>query len=153
MQKLIIYKDDECSMKRACKALEGKWKIPVIYVLCVANGTLRYSQLRQALGITNVMLSNTLKDLEEEGLIERNAYNEIPPRVDYSLSELSRELVRPSFFLPLGTEADGMRSGFRGRVRSSLKPAQPFLFVQLACIPKGSNTLDVSNGRLFFMER
>ena len=92
MQKLIIYKDDECSMKRACKALEGKWKIPVIYVLCV-NGTLRYSQLRQALGITNVMLSNALKDLEEEGLIERNAYNEIPPRVDYSLSELSRELV------------------------------------------------------------
>lgn len=79
-------------MKRACKALEGKWKIPVIYVLCT-NGTLRYNELKQALGITNVMLSNTLKDLEQEGLILRVSYNEIPPRVDYSLSEQAQSLI------------------------------------------------------------
>lgn len=92
MKKLIIYQDDSCPMKHACKVLEGKWKIPVIYTLSV-NGTLRYCELRQALGITNVMLSNTLKDLEAEGLILRISYNEIPPRVDYSLSELGMELV------------------------------------------------------------
>lgn len=92
MKKLIIFQDESCPMKRACKALEGKWKIPIIYVLC-ENGTLRYSELKQALGITNVMLSNTLKDMEQEGLVLRVSYNEIPPRVDYSLSETARGLV------------------------------------------------------------
>ncbi|UNT97243.1 winged helix-turn-helix transcriptional regulator [Allobaculum mucilyticum] len=92
MKKLIIFQDDECSMRHACKALEGKWKIPVIYVLCV-NGTLRYGQLKQALGITNVMLSNTLKDLEQDGLVTRTSYNEIPPRVDYSLSNMAMDLI------------------------------------------------------------
>lgn len=92
MKKLIVYQDDSCPMKHACKALEGKWKIPVIYVLCV-NGTLRYNELKQVLGITNVMLSNTLKDLEQEGLIVRISYNEIPPRVDYSLSKSAQGLI------------------------------------------------------------
>ncbi len=92
MKKLIVFQDESCPMKHACKALEGKWKIPVIYVLCV-NGTLRYSELKQALGITNVMLSSTLKDLEQEGLILRISYNEIPPRVDYSLSKSGEGLV------------------------------------------------------------
>ncbi len=92
MKKLVIFQDESCPMKRACKALEGKWKIPVIYVLCT-NGTLRYNELKQALGITNVMLSNTLKDLEQEGLVLRISYNEIPPRVDYSLSEQAQSLV------------------------------------------------------------
>lgn len=92
MKKLIIFQDEACPMKRACKALEGKWKIPVIYVLC-ENGTLRYSELKKALGITNVMLSNTLKDLEQEGLVLRVSYNEIPPRVDYSLSESAKGLI------------------------------------------------------------
>ena len=92
MKKLVIFQDESCPMKRACKALEGKWKIPVIYVLCT-NGTLRYNELKQALGITNVMLSNTLKDLEQEGLVLRVSYNEIPPRVDYSLSEQAQSLI------------------------------------------------------------
>ena len=92
MKKLVIFQDESCPMKRACKALEGKWKIPIIYVLCT-NGTLRYNELKQALGITNVMLSNTLKDLEQEGLVLRVSYNEIPPRVDYSLSEQAQSLI------------------------------------------------------------
>ncbi len=92
MKKLILYNDDACPMKMACQALEGKWKIPVIYVLS-ENGTLRYGELRQALGITNVMLSNTLKDLEAEGLILRVSYNEIPPRVDYSLTSMAEDLI------------------------------------------------------------
>lgn len=92
MKKLIVYHDENCPMRRACELLEGKWKLPVMYVLCV-NGTLRYSQLRQALGITNVMLSNTLKDLEQAGLVVRQAYSEIPPRVDYSLSKEAMNLI------------------------------------------------------------
>lgn len=92
MKHLIIYASEECSMRYACKAIEGKWKLPMIYVLC-ENGTLRYNELKKALGITNMMLSSTLKELEQEGLILRKQYNEIPPRVEYSLTELAQELV------------------------------------------------------------
>lgn len=92
MRKIILYADSECPMKAACEALDGKWKIPMIYVLSV-NGTLRYNELKRALGITNVMLSNTLKELEECGLVSRRQYNEIPPRVEYSLTRLAQDVV------------------------------------------------------------
>lgn len=92
MKKLIVYASEDCSMRYACRAIEGKWKLPTIYVLSV-NGTLRYNELKRALGITNMMLSNTLKDMEQEGLIVRHQYNEIPPRVEYSLTEISLKLL------------------------------------------------------------
>lgn len=92
MRKIIVYADSGCPMKRACETLDGKWKIPMIYVLSV-NGTLRYNELKRALGITNVMLSSTLKELEEQGLVSRHQYNEIPPRVEYSLTQLAQEVV------------------------------------------------------------
>lgn len=92
MKEIIVYTTSDCPVKAACEALEGKWKIPMIYVLC-ENGTLRYNELKRALGITNMMLSNTLKALEDEGLVVRHQYNEIPPRVEYSLTELAMRLV------------------------------------------------------------
>ena len=92
MKEMIVYASETCPMRAACRALEGKWKIPMIYVLN-ENGTLRYNELKRALGITNMMLSNTLKELEEEGLVIRVQYNEIPPRVEYHLSQLSRQLI------------------------------------------------------------
>lgn len=92
MKKLVVYADPDCPIHMAFETLQGKWKLPVIYVLC-ENGTLRYGELRKALGITNVMLSNTLKEMEEEGLVIRTQYNEIPPRVDYTLSSLGLLLV------------------------------------------------------------
>lgn len=92
MKKLIVYTSESCPMRAACTILEGKWKVPTLYVLC-QNGTLRYNELRKALGVTNMMLSNTLKQMEEDGLINRVQYNEVPPRVEYSLTELAEELI------------------------------------------------------------
>jgi DNA-binding HxlR family transcriptional regulator len=92
MKKLVCYTEEGCYIRYACQAVEGKWKLPMMYVLC-QNGTLRYNELKRALGITNMMLSATLKDLEEEGLILRVQYNEIPPRVEYSLTELGSQLM------------------------------------------------------------
>lgn len=92
MKHLIVFTDEECSMRFACKAIEGKWKLPMIYVLS-ENGTLRYNELKKCLGITNVMLSSTLKEMEAEGLVIRRQYNEIPPRVEYSLTDIALELV------------------------------------------------------------
>lgn len=92
-ERMIIFASEECGMLHACKAMDGKWKIPTIYILC-ENGTLRYSQIKKALGnVTGVMLSNTLKELEAEGLIIRTQYNTIPPRVDYTATDLARQLA------------------------------------------------------------
>ena len=81
MNEKRAFTNEMCPMRVACRTLEGKWKIPMIYVLC-EHGTLRYNELKKALGITNVMLSNTLKEMEQEGLVIRIQFNEIPPRVE-----------------------------------------------------------------------
>ena len=73
MKKLIVFTDEDCPIRYACHAIQGKWKLPVIYVLC-ENGTLRYNELKKALGVTKVMLSNTLKEKEEEGLYNIRQY-------------------------------------------------------------------------------
>ncbi|MBT1174705.1 helix-turn-helix transcriptional regulator [Bifidobacterium sp. LC6] len=72
-------------MGYAFKAIEGKWKLPVMYVLS-ERGAARYNEIKRELGITNMMLTNTLRDLEEYGLVNRTQYNEVPPRVEYSLT-------------------------------------------------------------------
>ncbi|MBT1176020.1 winged helix-turn-helix transcriptional regulator [Bifidobacterium callimiconis] len=75
-----------CAIGYAFKAIEGKWKLPVMYVLS-EHGTARYNEIKRELGITNMMLTNTLRDLEEFGLVNRVQYNEVPPRVEYSLTD------------------------------------------------------------------
>lgn len=88
---VIAYAGTDCALCYALTAIEGKWKLPVLFVLCM-NGSLRYNTLKRALGITNMMLSSTLKELEEYGLVSRTQYNEVPPRVEYEATELAREL-------------------------------------------------------------
>jgi len=83
---------EKCPVGYAFKAIEGKWKLPTLYVLC-ENGTLRYNELRKALNITSMMLTNTLKELEEFGLVDRVQYNEIPPHVEYSLTDIGHQLL------------------------------------------------------------
>lgn len=92
MKEKTAFTDDACPMRVACQAISGKWKLPMIYVLC-EHGTLRYNELKKELGITNVMLSNTLKEMEQEGLVIRIQFNEIPPRVEYSLTEVALKLM------------------------------------------------------------
>lgn len=88
---------DGCQIKddpigNALRAIEGKWKIPVMYVLCKQK-SMRYSELRKALDITNMMLTSTLKELEADGLVSRVQYNEVPPRVEYSATKNGKRLM------------------------------------------------------------
>ena len=70
----------------------GKWKLPVLCSL-TANGTSRYNELlHNVQGISNTMLSQTLKELERDGLVLRKEYLEVPVRVEYELSEKSKKL-------------------------------------------------------------
>lgn len=77
--------------------LQGKWKTQVLYEFCI-NERMRFGELKKDLpGITNAMLTNTLWDLEKDGPIVREQLNEIPPRVEYSFSDMGRDLL-PFFY-------------------------------------------------------
>ncbi|WP_032123408.1 winged helix-turn-helix transcriptional regulator [Clostridium amazonitimonense] len=73
--------------------ISGKWKMKIIYELACEH-TLRYSELKRNISfITHKMLSSQLKELENDGLIIRKEYPQIPPKVEYSLSEKGLSLV------------------------------------------------------------
>ena len=73
--------------------IDGKWKMHILFWLW-RKDVLRYSELRRALdGVTHKMLSNQLKELEHDGLIIRNEYLQVPPKVEYSLSERGKSLM------------------------------------------------------------
>jgi DNA-binding HxlR family transcriptional regulator len=75
----------------ALNMIGGKWKVPILWQLY--NADLRYNELKRRLdGITNIMLTRCLRDLEEAGLVNRVQYSEIPPHVEYSLTPYSRKL-------------------------------------------------------------
>ncbi|QIB54604.1 transcriptional regulator [Blautia producta] len=84
-----------CPLKYALNLVGGKWKLPIICILA-REGSVRYNSLKRKLsGITNMMLSQSLKELEENGIVHREQYNEIPPRVEYSLTKEGRSILEP----------------------------------------------------------
>ena len=83
----------DCGLKKVIDIIGGKWKI---MILCVMDkeGTIRYGELkRRVFGITNTMLANSLKEMEEAGLVERHQYNEMPVRVEYSITPKAQSIV------------------------------------------------------------
>lgn len=82
-----------CPLTYAMNVIGGKWRLPIIWALW-KNDTLRYNELKRRIdGITNMMLSQVLKEMEITGLIVRKQYLEIPPRVEYSLTQEGKDLV------------------------------------------------------------
>jgi DNA-binding HxlR family transcriptional regulator len=77
----------------ALRVLEGKWKIVIIVQLFAADGPLRFSELERRIpGVTQKMLIQQLKGLEDDGIITRTLYPQVPPKVEYALSEIGRAL-------------------------------------------------------------
>jgi DNA-binding HxlR family transcriptional regulator len=86
--------------------LADKWTIPLIHAL--ARGTRRTSELKRLLsGVSQKMLTQTLRTIEDHGLIERRIYAEVPPRVEYSLTPLGRSLNEPLTMICEWTEQHG----------------------------------------------
>ena len=78
-------------LQGAIRAIVGKWKIEIAFTL--RDGPLRFGQLRRALpGVTQHMLTTQLRELERHGLVRRTAYAEIPPRVEYELTDAAYAL-------------------------------------------------------------
>ena len=81
-----------CVLQNTLNTIGGKWKLPILCSL-LANGSSRYNQLLKNIrGISNTMLSKTLKELEDDGLVERSEYLEVPVRVEYDLTDKARQL-------------------------------------------------------------
>jgi len=79
------------SVEVAISVVGGGWKLSIVEHL--ADQTLRYSELRRSLGdITDRVLTRQLRELESDGLVQRTVYPEVPPRVEYSLTELGASL-------------------------------------------------------------
>ena len=90
-----LYKNnfDNCPLTYTLNLIGGKWRLPIIWALH-KNDTMRYNELKRNIGgITNMMLTQSLKELEVDGIINRKQYMEIPPKVEYSLTENGEDLI------------------------------------------------------------
>lgn len=85
--------DIRCPLEYGLALFGGKWKSRIICVLS-AREKLRYSEIRKEMyNITDAVLAATLKELITNGIIGRRSYDEIPPRVEYSLTEKGKSVV------------------------------------------------------------
>ncbi|MFZ4450780.1 winged helix-turn-helix transcriptional regulator [Salibacterium aidingense] len=83
---------EECRVEDALSILVGKWK-PIILLHLLQKGTHRFNELKRKMpGITQKMLTKQLRELEEEDIIERTVYPQVPPKVEYSITEYGASL-------------------------------------------------------------
>lgn len=88
-----LEKDIRCPLEYGMEIFGGKWNSRIICVLA-AKKVLRYSELRREMGnITDAVLAATLKELIRNQIIERKSYDEIPPRVEYMLTEKGYSVI------------------------------------------------------------
>ena len=80
-----------CPAETTLGVIGGRWKVPILWHLF--GGTKRFGELRRALaGVTQKMLTQQLRELERDGVVSRTVYAEVPPRVEYSLTDRGQSL-------------------------------------------------------------
>ncbi|OEU88652.1 hypothetical protein DB35_17630 [Streptomyces abyssalis] len=100
---------DYCNTEVFLSIVGGKWKLLILMYLL--QGTKRFGELRRALStITHRMLTRQLRELEDDGLIRRTSYPEVPPRVEYSLTATGQSLE------PLIRQLDAWGHRYRGEL-------------------------------------
>ncbi|WP_093664424.1 winged helix-turn-helix transcriptional regulator [Sphingomonas gellani] len=82
-----------CGLDATLKIISGKWKPLILYFLL--RGPTRYGELKRAVrDVSDKVLIQQLKELEADGVLRRNDYKEVPPRVDYTLTPLGQSLAQ-----------------------------------------------------------
>ena len=93
-----------CPVETTLTMISDKWKVLILRDLL--TGTKRFGELKKSLtGVSQKVLTSQLREMEENGLVERKAYPEVPPRVEYTLTELGRGVPGPGS----GAEQFGIR--------------------------------------------
>ncbi len=90
---LLVFRDKEykCGIDVTLAIVGGKWKASILWHL--AHGTMRFSELqRQFSNTTRKMLTQQLRELEADGLVHREVYPQVPPKVEYSLTEKGQSI-------------------------------------------------------------
>ncbi|MDL2214144.1 helix-turn-helix transcriptional regulator [Clostridia bacterium OttesenSCG-928-O13] len=104
----------KCTDIYTMDVISGKWRLPIIWILSTQK-CMRYNELRRKLdGITNIMLTRSLQGLEAYGLVTRKEYRQIPPRVEYSLTEKCKDLL-PALEIINAWGKDLLESHYAGR--------------------------------------
>ena len=94
---VILTENGNFTVTPLIQMLQGKWKLQILYELCIKS-PMRFGELKKMLKpITNAALTNALKELETNELIQRIQYNEMPLRVEYFLTQKGQDLL-PVFY-------------------------------------------------------
>jgi DNA-binding HxlR family transcriptional regulator len=108
-----------CGLDAAVDVIGGKWKALILWEL--HSGARRFGELRRGLaGISEKMLIQQLRELESDGIVHREVYREVPPKVEYSLTELGRSLN--AALLPLGDWGEEHMAAIVSRSRRAPAP-------------------------------
>lgn len=88
----------DCPTQKVFDILCNKWSLIILY--CLSFGTKRHNQLQKQIeGISQKMLTQTLRNLERHGFVTRNVYPVVPPKVEYSLTSVGETLIEPLAYL------------------------------------------------------
>lgn len=98
LTKRVFYNDETCPIRNVVTQIGDKWSMLILFAL--VEGADRFNSLKSRIvGISQRMLTQTLRDLEREGYVERTVYPEVPVRVEYELTEMGRGIVKPLYQL------------------------------------------------------
>jgi DNA-binding HxlR family transcriptional regulator len=94
MPKVISIRDRALQSKDAIDLLSNKWRITIIHIL--QEGALRTNEIQTAVTeVSPKVLTQTLRGMERDGLVHREIFNVVPPRVEYELTNMGRSLIKP----------------------------------------------------------
>ena len=92
MMKNLSFDPENCGIARVSKVIQGKWTMVIIFLL--SDGKLRFSEIKRQLpSVTDANLTKDLRLLEKNGVIHREVYPVVPPKVEYSLTEMGNEFL------------------------------------------------------------
>ena len=90
--KELLFDTENCSIARVSKVFQGKWTMVILYIL--SEGTLRFGEIKRQLpNVTDANLTKDLRLLESYGVIHRKVYPVVPPKVEYSLTEMGKDFL------------------------------------------------------------
>src|ERR1700748_718259 len=93
----VCKSSDPLAVRELLSRIGDKWTIYLMLSLDLLGGRARFSELERAVpGISQRMLSTTLKHLERDGLVTRELFPEVPPRVEYEINDLGKSLLHPT---------------------------------------------------------